>query len=108
MLDETGCDAVMIGRGCIGNPWLIKEVYEYLEHGSIISKPTNKDILTMIKRHYNMLEEDKNPVTANLEMRTFLMYYLKGIPGTKELKNKLCSVKNKEEIFELLDTKLGE
>lgn len=103
MLDETGCDAVMIGRGCLGNPWLIKECVEYLENGIILPKPTDNEILQMIKRHYNLLEADKNAILANLEMRSFIMWYLKGIPNTKELKNEINKVKTKEEVFTLLD-----
>ena len=103
MIDETGCDAVMIGRGCLGNPWLIKECVNYLENGTILPKPTDEEVLAMIKRHYNLLETDKNAVLANLEMRSFIMWYLKGIPNTKELKNEINKVKTKEEVFTLLD-----
>ena len=103
MLDETGCDAVMIGRGAIGNPWLIKRCVTYLETGVLEDLPSVKDIFDMIKRHYNMLEIDKNEKLANLEMRTFIMWYLKGIPNTKELKNQINQANNKREVFKLLD-----
>ena len=103
MLDETGCDAVMIGRGAIGNPWLIKRSVTYLEEGILEPLPSVKEIFDMIKRHYNMLEVDKNEKLANLEMRTFIMWYLKGIPNTKELKNAVNQANNKAEVFKLLD-----
>ncbi len=102
MLDDTGCDAVMIGRGVLGNPWLIKECITYLETGEIIDKPTHKEIYEMIKRHYIMLEEDKGEILANLEMRSHLLWYLKGIPNTKKVKTKICTLKSKEEILKLL------
>ena len=56
MLDETGCDAVMIGRGAIGNPWLIKECVDYLNDGSLPKEVTAKDKIEMIKYHYKLLK----------------------------------------------------
>ena len=102
MLDFTGCDAVMIGRGVLGNPWLIKNTIKYLEEGVILPPPTNQEIYNMIEKHYNLLEQDKNPVLANLEMRSFIMWYLKGIPNTKELKNEVNKLKTKQEVLDLL------
>ena len=102
MLDFTGCDAVMIGRGVLGNPWLIKNTVRYLEDGVILPPPTNQEIYEMIEKHYNLLEQDKNPVLANLEMRSFIMWYLKGIPNTKELKNEVNKLKTKQEVLALL------
>ena len=102
MLDFTGCDAVMIGRGVLGNPWLIKNTVRYLEDGVILPPPTNQEIYEMIEKHYNLLEQDKNPILANLEMRSFIMWYLKGIPNTKELKNEVNKLKTKQEVLALL------
>ena len=59
MLDETGCDAVMIGRGVLGNPWLIKDCVDYLEKGSYENNITLKDKIEMLKRHFEMLIRDK-------------------------------------------------
>ena len=103
MLDETGCDAVMIGRGAIGNPWLIKNCVEYLETGKYDDNVSVKDKIDMIRKHYNMLVTDKNEETALLEMRMFIMQYLKGLNGSKEVKVKVCSAKNKKELFDILD-----
>ncbi len=102
MLDETGCDAVMIGRGVLGNPWLIRDTVTYLEEGILLPKPSNEEVYQMIERHYNMLEQDKNAILANLEMRSFIMWYLKGIPNTKELKNEVNKLKSKDEVLALL------
>ena len=108
MIDETGCDAVMIGRGCLGNPWLIKECVEYLENGKIPEEVSLKEKIDMMKRHYEMLEKDKNEKVALLEMRTNILYYLAGMPNSKEYKNKICSCDTKEQLFTLLDTYLQE
>lgn len=103
MLDDTGCAAVMIGRGVLGNPWLIKEIKEYLENGKVITCPSNRDKLDMIKRHYKLLCEDKPEKLALLEIRSHAIWYLKGMPNSAEIKNKICSSKTSREIFDILD-----
>ncbi len=103
MLDETNCDAVMIGRGVLGNPWLIKECVEYLENGTEPKEVTYEDKINMMRRHYELLKEDKGEVVASLEIRMFILYYLKGIKGSKEIKNKICQTKSSEEIFKIID-----
>ena len=103
MLDETGCAAVMIGRGALGNPWLIKECVDYLEKGI---EPTEVSFLEKIEMmEYNIEEliKDKNETVGVLEMRTELMYYLKGMPNTKNLKLAICSAKSKDELLEIID-----
>lgn len=102
MLDETGCDAVMVGRGVLGNPWLIREIIEYMEFGEVKSRPSNKDKVDMIRRHYQLLLEDKSEGLALLEIRSHAIWYLKGMPNSAEIKNKICSSKSSEELFSIL------
>lgn len=102
MLDETGCDAVMIGRGALGNPWIFKSCLEYLKSGKIIAEPSNIEKIEMIKEHYNLLKEDKNEHIALLEIRTHALYYLKGMPESKIYKERICKTKNKEKLFNIL------
>ena len=108
MIDETGCDAIMIGRGVLGNPWLIKECVDYLEYGIEPKKITIKEKIDMIKRHLNNLLDTKPYKVALLEIRTHAAYYLKGLPQGKELKVKIFKTTSKEEIIELLDEYLEE
>lgn len=108
MLDETHCDAVMVGRGCLGNPWLIKEIVEYLDTGKIPETVSLEEKIAMIKRHYNLLKQDKNEKTALLEMRTNILYYFSGMPNSKEYKIKVCKCQTEEELFNLLDQYLNE
>lgn len=103
MLEETGCDAVMIGRAAIGNPWIFKECKEYLENDTIIAKPTNKEKIAMIKKHYELLKEDKNSKVALLEIRTHALAYLKGMPEGKKYKEKICQAKTEEEFLNILN-----
>src|SRR5574344_885231 len=108
MLEETKCDAVMIGRGAIGNPWLIKECVDYLEKGIEPKIITPQEKIDMMKYHYQLLLEDKGEHTALLEIRMFIMYYLQGLPKSKEIKVKICNAKSSLEIFNILDKYLLE
>ena len=103
MLEETKCDAVMIGRASIGNPWIIKECIEYIENNNIIDKPTYKDILDMLVKHYNLLKKYEGEKRALLQIKTHALSYLKNIPKTKEIKVKLASSKTEEELFEIIN-----
>ena len=103
MLEITGCDAVMIGRGVLGNPWLIKECVEYLENEKEPVPPTNKEKIEMMKYHFQLLEQDKNEKVALLEIRSNILYYLKNMPNSKEIKMKICATKNKEELLKILN-----
>lgn len=103
MLEMTKCDAVMIGRGVLGNPWLIKECVEYLEKGVIPRDVTIEEKIAMMKRHYQLLLEDKNEKLALLEIRSHIIWYLKGLPKSKEMKTRICSCKTSAEIFSILE-----
>lgn len=103
MLDETGCDAIMIGRGVLGNPWLIKECVDYLENDIEPKKVTLEEKILMIKKHLNNLLATKPYRVAMLEIRTHAAYYLKGLPQGKELKVAIFKTTTKEELISLLD-----
>ena len=99
MLEETNCDAVMIGRGVLGNPWLIRDCIDYL-NGNEIKEVTILEKLNMVIKHFNYLLEFKEEKIALLEMRTQIGYYLKGI--SKEYKQKFMKVNTKEEFINLV------
>lgn len=103
MLDETGCDAVMIGRGVLGNPWLIKECIDYIESGIEPTEVSVEEKISMIKKHAELLVKTKNEKVAMLEMRTHASYYIKGLPGSVNIKNRIFQMKTKEDLFNLLD-----
>ena len=102
MLDVTGCDAVMIGRGVLGNPWLIKNVINYL-NGEDLIEVTFNDKLDMIIKHFNYLLEIKEEKTALLEMRTQASYYLKGLPDSSFVKEQIFTCKTKKEFLDLIE-----
>lgn len=103
MLEETGCDAVMIGRASIGNPWIIKECVEYIENNKEIEEPTYIERINMLKYHYQLLKKNTNERKALLDIKTHALAYLKYIPKSKELKQEIVTCKTEEEFNKCLD-----
>ena len=101
MLEETGCDAVMVGRGVLGNPWLIKNIISYLEKG-IVEEIKNKDKIDIIYKHLEYLEQSKSEKVISLEMRSHIAWYLKGLPKSKEVIVLINQTKNIKEIKDIL------
>ena len=108
MLSYTGCDAIMIGRGVLGNPWLMKEIITYLNTGEIIPKPTYREKIDMCIHHLNYLLEIKCEKVAVLEMRSHVSWYLKGMPNVQEVKNAIFKVKTSDEMMKILNNYLKE
>lgn len=103
MLEETGCDAVMIGRGALGNPWLIKECVDYLENGVEPKEVTVDEKIEMILKHLSYLLEIKPEKVAILELRSHAAWYLKGIPHTAQVRQKLMKATTREDVKTILD-----
>ncbi len=103
MLDETGCDAVMIGRGLLGNPWLIKQTIDYLETGAYETDVSLEERFAMIKRHVSLLTKYKGEKVAVLEMRSHVPWYIKGLPYATVIKRKIASIVTVNELFKTLD-----
>ena len=106
MLEYTNCDAIMIGRGVLGNPWLIKEIDTYLKTGKIIDKPSYEERIKMCYHHLSYLLKIKNEKVSVLEMRSHIAWYIKGIPYHKEIKNLIFKANTTREITEILDNYL--
>ncbi|MGM9875811.1 MAG: tRNA dihydrouridine synthase DusB [Bacilli bacterium] len=106
MLSYTGCDAIMIGRGVLGNPWLIKEIITYLESGKVISKPSYEDKINMCFHHLDYLLKIKSEKTSVLEMRSHIAWYLKGLPESQSVKNEVFKAKTSEELKNILNNYL--
>ncbi len=103
MLDETNVDAVMIGRGVLGNPWLVSQTVEYLEKGTYQSFTTDEDKLKQIIDHTNRLVELKGEKLALLEMRSHAAWYVKGMKGATYVKREMTSVHTKKELDSLVE-----
>ena len=103
MIDETGCDAVMIGRSALGNPWIILDTVNYLTYGILPKEITKQEKIDMCIKHLNYLLEFKPEKVAVLEMRSHIAWYLKGVEGAREIKNELFKAQTKDEIINILN-----
>ena len=102
MIDTTGCDAVMIARGALGNPWIFKEINQYIKKNNIENSITLKERVKICKKHYKLLKEDKNNhVCLNLTKKHF-SWYLKGFNGAAEWRKKFMYSASTEEVEEHL------
>ncbi len=103
MMEETHCDAIMIGRGVLGNPWLIRECIEYLESAREPKPVSSLEKIAMIRHHLSYLLQTKPYKVAMLEIRSHAAWYLKGLPHAKELKQAIFATKEEEELLKLLE-----
>ena len=103
MIDETSCDGVMIGRAALGNPYLFKQVIEYLDSGKVLPDLEDKEKIDVALKHLNYLLEIKPEKTAILEMRTHAAWYIKGLKNSAEIKREIFKCENKEELIKILE-----
>lgn len=102
MLQQTNCDALMIGRAAQGNPWIFKQVTHFLETGELISEPDAYEKVLMAVRHGRMLIEFKGEYIGIREMRKHIAWYTKGLPGSAELRGKMNLIESLADMEELL------
>lgn len=102
MQKETGCDAIMIGRGALGNPFIFKELDYYYKTGKKLESIFNIEKIDLCLKHMNYLLEIKPENQAILQMRTHAAWYLKGMEGSAKVKNEIFQSKTKEELEKIL------
>jgi nifR3 family TIM-barrel protein len=102
MLEETGCDAVMVGRGARGNPWLFREIVSFLETGEIPERPTRDEVRQMMLRHAKMQIAYKGEYIGIREMRKHVSWYTAGYPGSAKLRGAINQVESYAELEQLL------
>ena len=108
MLEETGCDGIMIGRGAKGNPWIFSRISRYLDTGELVPEPKLNEIKDMILRHGILLAEYKGEKTAMREMRKHMAWYTAGLPHSASLRNAINQVSTVEEMIQLLEERILE
>ena len=108
MFEYTGVDAIMIGRGCLGNPWLIKELVCYFDNGVTIDKPSFEERIEMCFHHLDYLLRIKCEKVAVLEMRSHIAWYIKGLPDAKMVKEECFRATSSEEIRTILNAYLNQ
>lgn len=103
VLEYTGCDGVMIGRGALGNPNLIKQLATYFKTGERLPDSTLEEQVSYCKKHFEYLMELKGEYRANAEMRGLASHYFKGFEGAKNYRGKLSQCKTKNEFMAIMD-----
>lgn len=102
MIELTNCDALMIGRGVLGNPWLIRDIVNYLEDGALPKVISKDEKIDMCIKHMNYLLSFKDEKTAVLEMRSHIAWYLKGLDGVNEVKREIFKATTEKDVLEIL------
>lgn len=106
MLDETGCDGVMIGRAALGNPWMIYRTVKYLETGELVEEPSAREKIDVCILHLDRLIQLKNENVAVREMRKHASYYLKGIRGNAKVRNEINECNTRADMVGVLESLL--
>jgi nifR3 family TIM-barrel protein len=101
--NRFGVDGIMIGRAAIGYPWIFREIHHYMQTGELLPSPTLAERIEVSKNHLRKSVEWKGPIVGINEMRRHYSNYLKGLPGIKEFRNRLVTLKTREEVDEVLD-----
>lgn len=102
MFAETGCDAVMIGRGCLGNPWLFKRAIHLLETGELLPEPDFQERIRMALYHLREAIAYFGEKRAIPRMRKHIAWYLKGMPYSTEIKERIQNLTSEEEVAQSL------
>ena len=103
MMKQTGCDAVMIGRGIQGNPWLFSRILHYMNTGELLPKPDVEEVLEMILRHARMQIEFKGEYLGIREMRKHTAWYMTGYPNASKLRGLVNQVETYAQLEDLLE-----
>lgn len=103
MMEETGCDFIMVARGAMGNPWIFKELNAALHGEEAPPRPTVRELSMMMIRHLDELVQLKDEYSAVREMRKFVAWYTKGVKGAAKLRGKINNIETHAEMKEALN-----
>ena len=106
MMEQTGCDGVLVGRAARGNPWIFREILAAMKGEAKPQRPDRQALYEMILRHAGLLAEYKGEYTAVREMRKHVSWYTKGLPGSARLREAINQVESYEELEQLLSEKI--
>jgi tRNA-dihydrouridine synthase B len=102
MFDETGCDGVAVARGALGNPWIFRQSAEYLASGVLLPKPGISEIIGIMTKHLNLCCDHYGEKHATVLFRKLFGWYMKGIPGVKNLRDRAFRAETKNTMLELI------
>jgi len=103
MLEHTGCDAVMVGRGAQGNPWIFKRILHYLDTGELLPEPDIRQRIDMIIMHMEMAVEQRGEYQTVREMRKHVAWYIKGLHKAAAVRERIFKMTSAKEIIALLN-----
>lgn len=103
LLQETGCDGIMVGRAAEGNPWIFREISHYLDTGELLPHPALEEVKEMILRHARLQLEYKGEYTGMREMRKHVAWYTAGFPHSARLRGAVNEIESMEQLMVLLD-----
>ncbi|MFA5200104.1 MAG: tRNA dihydrouridine synthase DusB [Candidatus Omnitrophota bacterium] len=102
MLDETGCDGLAVARGSLGNPWIFREIREYLKTGKVIARPAKNEIAKVMLEHLNSSIDFYGPKNGVIIFRKFYSWYTKGLSKVRHLREKSSRVRTRQEIAQII------
>ncbi len=103
-IEETGADAIMIGRGAQGNPWIFREIRHYLECGEMLPRPDAEEIKTVLRQHAQLQMEVKGEYIGMREMRKHAAWYLAGFPHAARLRKQACEMEKLDDLEHLIES----
>lgn len=103
MLEYTGVDGIMIGRGSMGNPWIFVQIEHYLKTGEKLSRPTNKEKYEILKEHIELDIREKGESVALNEMRKHIAWYTKNMKDSSSFRNEINHIDNKDELMKKIE-----
>ncbi len=103
LLEETGCDGIMIGRAARGNPWIFSRIRSYLENGTMPDEPSSSDVREMILKHARLQLEYKGEYTGMREMRKHVAWYTAGMPHSASVRRKVNEIETYEQLERLVE-----
>ena len=103
MLEKTKCDAIMIGRGAQGNPWIFNRINHYMKTGEILPEPTLEEKITTAIRHMNLAVAEHGDYVAVREMRKHIGWYLKGLKNSAKYRDQINKITDYKEVISMLE-----
>ncbi|MDD5019167.1 MAG: tRNA dihydrouridine synthase DusB [Candidatus Omnitrophica bacterium] len=102
MFDETGCDGILVARGCLGNPWIFRQIEGYFSSGRIAPPPETEEILSVMQQHLEMMVTEHGEKNAVALMRKFVGWYLKGRRFVRSVRQRVNETKDRQGFLELI------
>jgi nifR3 family TIM-barrel protein len=110
MFDETDCDGILVARGAFGNPWIFRDIEDYIQHSTVPSKPTISVKKAVLKRHLAYIAQYKDCTPAGKVgvMRKVALWYLKGFPGASKIRSQVGAIPDYETLLYFIERNMEE